>query len=51
VQDAADDPPVIHPILAAYIRRQKRLDLLPLFVAQPKQIASHVLCSLTAENH
>jgi hypothetical protein len=37
--------------LAADIRRQKGLDLVPLIVAQPKQVASHVLCSLTAENH
>jgi hypothetical protein len=51
VQDAADDTSVIHSILAAYIGRQKGLDLLPLFVAQPKQVASHVLCSSAAENH
>jgi hypothetical protein len=41
VQDAADHPPIIHAILAAYVHRQKRLDLLPLLVAQPKQVASH----------
>jgi len=51
MQNAADDPPVIHPLLAADIRRQKGLDLLPLLVAQPKQVASHVLYSLAAENH
>src|SRR5664279_2593558 len=41
MQDAADHPPVIDPILAAHIRRQKSLDLLPLFVAQPEQVPSH----------
>jgi hypothetical protein len=51
MQDAADDPPIIDPILTPYIRRQKGLDLVPLIVAQPVQVASHVLCSLTAENH
>jgi hypothetical protein len=51
VQDAADDAPIIHSILAAYIRRQKGLDLLPLLVTQPEQVASHALCSFTAENH
>jgi hypothetical protein len=51
MQDAADNPPVIHPILAPHIRRQKGLDLLPMIVTQPVQVASHVLCSLTAENH
>jgi hypothetical protein len=51
MQDAADNPPVIDPIFAPYIRRQMGLHLLPLFVAQPKQVASHILCSSTAENH
>jgi hypothetical protein len=51
MQDAADNPSVIHPILAPHIRRKKRRDPPPLVVAKPKQIASHVLCSLTAENH
>jgi hypothetical protein len=42
MKDAADHPAVIHPILAAYIRRQIGLDLAPLIVTQPKQIASHL---------
>jgi hypothetical protein len=50
VQDAADYTAIIHSILATYIRRQKQRDPTPLLVAQPKQIASHLLCSLTAEN-
>jgi len=41
VQDAADHAPVVRALLAPYIRRQMRLDLLPLLVAEPKQIASH----------
>jgi hypothetical protein len=51
MQDATDHPPIICPILAAYIRRKQRRDLLPLLVVQPKQVASHILCSFTAENH
>jgi hypothetical protein len=51
MKDAADHPAIVYPILAPYIGRQKGLDPLPLFVAQPKQVAPHVLCSLTAENH
>jgi hypothetical protein len=42
MKDAADHAAVIHPILAAYIRRQIRRDLPPLIVTQPKQIASHL---------
>jgi hypothetical protein len=42
MQDAADHPPVIHPLLAAYIRRQMRRDPTPLLIAQPKQIAAHL---------
>jgi hypothetical protein len=45
MQDAADHSPIVHALFAAYVRRQKRLDLLPLLVAEPKQIASHDLCS------
>jgi hypothetical protein len=41
MQDAADHAPIIRALLAAHIRRQKRLDLSPLLVAQPEQIASH----------
>jgi hypothetical protein len=51
MQDATDHPPVICPILAPYIRRKQRRDLLSLLVVQPKQVASHILCSFTAENH
>jgi hypothetical protein len=51
MQDAADHAAIIHAILAAYVRRQMRLDPLPLLVVQPKQVASHDLCSPPAENH
>jgi hypothetical protein len=44
MQDAADHPAVIYPFLAAHVRRQMRLDLPPLFIAQPKQIAPHPIC-------
>jgi len=51
MQDAADHAAIIHAILAAYVRRQMRLDPSPLLVVQPKQVASHDLCSPLAENH
>jgi hypothetical protein len=51
MQDAADNPAIIHAIFPADVRWQKRRDLLPLLVIQPKQIASHDLCSISAENH
>jgi hypothetical protein len=51
MQDAADHPAIIHSILAPHVGRKQRRDPLPLLVAQPKQVASHVPCSLTAENH
>ena len=42
MKDATDHATVVHAILAAYIRRQIGLDLPPLIVTQPKQIASHL---------
>jgi hypothetical protein len=39
--DAADHAPVVHPLLAAHVGRQMRLDPTPLFVAQPKEIPAH----------
>jgi len=51
MQDAADHSPIVHPILAAHVGRQVRLDPLPLFIVEPVQIRPHHLCSrLTAEN-
>jgi hypothetical protein len=41
MQDPANHPTVVHALFAAHIRRQKRFDLPPLLVAEPKQIASH----------
>jgi hypothetical protein len=46
MQDAADHPTVVRPFLAAHISRKQRLDPLPLIVAQPEQVAPHLLCSL-----
>ncbi len=51
VQDAADDASVIDTFLATHIGWQKRGDPRPLMIIQPKQVASHVLCCLEAENH
>jgi len=42
MKDATDHATVVHAILAAYIGRQIGLDLPPLIVTQPKQIASHL---------
>jgi hypothetical protein len=49
MKDAADHAPIVHTILAPYIRRQIGLDLLPLIVTQPKQIASHLSSSRITE--
>jgi hypothetical protein len=38
---AADHAPVINALLAANISRQKRFNLCPLVVRQPKQVSSH----------
>lgn len=46
MQNAADHPTVVRPFLAAHISRKQRLDPLPLIVAQPEQVAPHLLCSL-----
>ena len=52
MQNATDHAAIIHASLAAHIGRQKRRELLPLFVAQPKQIASHdPLILIPPENH
>jgi hypothetical protein len=45
VHDAADHATIIHARLSSHIFRQMRLDLMPLFIAQPKQIAPHDLHS------
>ena len=51
LHDAADDAAVVHPLDAADIRRQERLDPLPLLVAQPKQIPAHNFKSFPPKNH
>jgi hypothetical protein len=50
MQDAADDATIVHPVLAAYICRQMRLDLPPLLIVQPKQVAPHLLRSESFQN-
>jgi hypothetical protein len=45
VHDAADHAAVIDAGFAPHVFRQMLLDLPPLFVVEPKQIASHCLCS------
>jgi hypothetical protein len=51
MQDAADHPPIIDPRLAAHVAWQIRFDPRPLLITQPVQTASHLLCSLPAQNH
>jgi uncharacterized protein len=41
MHDAADDAAIVRPLDAPDIRRQVRLDPLPLLIAQPKQVAAH----------
>jgi hypothetical protein len=41
MNDAADDPPVVHTLNSTYIRRQMRSDPLPLLIVQPKQVLAH----------
>jgi hypothetical protein len=51
VQDAADHPSIVDTLFAAHVARQMRLDPSPLLTAQPKQVAPHLLRSLSAQNH
>jgi len=51
LHDAADDAAVVHPLDAADIRGQERLDPLPLLVAQPKQIPAHNFKYFPPKNH
>jgi hypothetical protein len=41
MQNAADHSAIIDAFLAANVRCKKWLDLLPLLIGQPKQVASH----------
>jgi hypothetical protein len=41
MHDPADDSAIVRPLDAPDIRRQVRLDPLPLLIAQPKQVAAH----------
>src|SRR5436305_7637899 len=41
VDDPADDAAIVHPLDAAHIGRQTRLDALPLLIGQPEQIPIH----------
>jgi hypothetical protein len=51
MQDAADHPAIIDPLFATHIAWQMRFDPRPLLIRQPVQTASHLLCSLPAQNH
>src|SRR5262245_6213806 len=41
MDDAADDAPVIRSLDTSHIRRQMRLDPLPLLIAQPEKVLAH----------
>jgi hypothetical protein len=41
MHDATDDAPIVCPLDASHIRRQMRLNPLPLLIAQPKQVLPH----------
>jgi hypothetical protein len=41
MHDAADDTPIVRSLDTAHIRRQMRLDPLPLLIAQPKKAPAH----------
>jgi hypothetical protein len=41
MHDAADDSAIVRPLDGPDIRREVRLDPLPLLIAQPKQVAAH----------
>jgi hypothetical protein len=41
MHDAADNSAIVRPLDAPDIRRQVRLDPLPLLIAQPKQVVAH----------
>jgi hypothetical protein len=41
MEDAADHATIIHSWLASHVLRQMRLNLPPLFIVQPKQVAPH----------
>jgi hypothetical protein len=41
MHDAADDAAIIHPLDAPHIRRQVRLNPLPLLIIEPKQVLAH----------
>jgi hypothetical protein len=49
MQDAADHPPVICAFLAAHVGRKQGRDASPLLVAQPEQVAPHLLCSFASQ--
>jgi hypothetical protein len=50
MQDAADHAAVVNSVFAAYVPRQMWPDLLPLFIAQPKQVSSHLLLCSESES-
>jgi len=50
MQDTANHAAVVHTLLAANISGQVRLDLTPLLIAQPKQVATHPNASESRSN-
>jgi len=43
MDDPADHSAIIHALLTAHVGWKKRINLTPLFIAKPKQIAAHRL--------
>ena len=41
MHDPAQNPPIIKALRTTLVGRQMRLDLRPLFIAEPKQISAH----------
>jgi len=41
MHDAADNTSVVDPLDTPYVRRQMALNLLPLHIAQPKEVLAH----------
>jgi hypothetical protein len=51
MDDTADDAPIIDPLLASRIRRQKGFELGEWLVRQPKQVSAHGSAPFEAMNH
>ena len=49
MKNAADHTPIICAFLAAHVRGKQRRDAPPLVIAQPLQVAPHLLCSFAPQ--